>query len=79
MQNAFGLFRHHIFIFSYNVKCLRIVSAFSDHCGFQVPDENATYILEPVTNEEYYQVNGNKFLEERYIETNYYYQVTVTN
>ena len=26
---------------------------------FQVPDENATYILEPVTNEEYYQDDQN--------------------
>ena len=34
---------------------------------FQVPDENATYILEPVTNEEYYQVIVK--LEELYLET----------
>ena len=28
-------------------------------CQLQVPDENATYILEPVTNEEYYQDDQN--------------------
>ena len=32
-----------------------------------MPDENATYILEPVTNEEYYQVIVK--LEELYLET----------
>ena len=31
----------------------------SNNLVFQVPDENATYILEPVTNEEYYQDDQN--------------------